>query len=126
MSRFLSEEWVTELTAALASDDARTQVAGVDLTLQQIVTGSPDGEVSFWISLADEGVSGGLGRASAPDVTLTMDHETARALSRAELNHQAAFMQGKLTVTGNMGKLLKHQQVLKMFAPVMSEVATEY
>ena len=126
MPRFLSEGWVADLTTALASDEAHGSIADVDLTLQQVVTGSSGGEVSFWISLADGVISGGLGQAPEPDVTLTMDHETAAALSRAELNHQAAFMQGKLKVTGNMGKLLKHQQVLEMFGPAMSSVAAEY
>jgi putative sterol carrier protein len=59
-------------------------------------------------------------------VTITQDYETAAALSRAELNAQAAFMQGKLKVQGNMGKLLQNQSALDALGPVMAGFQTEY
>jgi putative sterol carrier protein len=127
MTKFLSPEWNDAFCSALAaSDEASGPLADVELTLQQVVTATPDGDVAFWTTFAKGNVAGSLGRAPAPDVTLEMDYATATALSRAELNHQAAFMQGQLKVTGNMGKLLQHQAALQVLGPVMALIDTEY
>jgi putative sterol carrier protein len=126
MSKLLSEAWITALHEALASnDETRAELRDVELVLQQHVTGTPDGDVSFWTSIDQGVVTGGMGRAAEADVTLAMDYETAIELSSAELNHQAAFMQGRLKVTGNMGKLLQHQAALQVLGPAMATLATE-
>jgi putative sterol carrier protein len=127
MVRFLSPEWTETVVDALnGSDDIRQALKGVELVLQQVVTGAPEGDVSYWTRFEDGKVEGGLGQAESADVTITQDYETAAALSRAELNAQAAFMQGRLKVTGNMGKLLQNQSALDALGPVMAGIATEY
>ncbi len=127
MVRFLSSEWAEAVLEALNdSDDVRQALRSVELVLQQVVTGAPEGDVSYWTRFDDGKVEGGLGEAESADVTITQDYETAAALSRAEVNAQAAFMQGKLKVTGNMGKLLQNQSVLDALGPVMAGIATEY
>lgn len=127
MTKFLTQDWIDAVFAALrASDDARAALGEVELTMQQHVTGTPDGQVSYWTVFENGDVAGGMGDAPKPDVTFAMDYETATAISRAELNHQAAFMQGKLKVTGNMGKLLLNQEALQMLGPAMCSVDTDY
>jgi putative sterol carrier protein len=127
MVMFLSPEWTKTVVDALNdSDDARQAMKGASFVLQQIVTGAPEGDVSYWTRFNDGKVEGALGESESPDVTITQDYETAAALSRAELNAQAAFMQGKLKVTGNMGKLLRNQSALDALGPVMAGVVTEY
>jgi putative sterol carrier protein len=122
VARFLSEEWIDALGAALGDSDEVPK--DVELTIQQVVTNGE--EVKYWTRLAGGKAEAGLGDAPAADVTITQDLETAAALSRAEINHQAAFMQGKLKVTGNMGKLLQHQEIIASLAPVMASIPTEY
>ncbi len=127
MVKFLSPEWTQAIVDALNnSDDARQALKGVEFVLQQVVTGAPDGDVSHWTRFEDGKVKGAVGETESADVTITQDYETAAALSRAELNAQAAFMQGKLIVTGNMGKLLQNQSALDVLGPVMAGVETEY
>ena len=127
MAKFLSQEWADDVLAALnGSDDVRGAIKGVQLCIQQVVTGAPDGEVSYWTKLDDGTVSGALGEASDADVTITQDYDTAVAMNKAELNAQAAFMQGKLKVTGNMGKLLQNQGAMQALGPVLSSVAADY
>jgi predicted lipid carrier protein YhbT len=127
MAKFLSQEWLDASRDALnGSSDIKSATKDVDLTIQQVVTGAPAGDVSYWTKFNDGSVEGGLGDNPDADVTIAQDYETAVALNKGELNAQAAFMQGKLKVTGNMGKLLQHQGVLQSVAPVMSSVATEY
>jgi putative sterol carrier protein len=126
MVKFLSQEWANALSIALTSEDVRRDARDLEITVQQIVTGTSQGEAAFWTTFDRGDVSAGIGRATTPDVTFEMDEDTAVALSRAELNHQAAFMQGKLKVTGNVGRLLKQQDALKVLGPVMASIATDY
>jgi putative sterol carrier protein len=124
MPGFLSKAWVDAISAALSASDDHT-LRDIELTLQQIVTDAPGGEVAYWLTFDRGAVTGNLGRSAEADVTFEMDHATAVALAGAELNHQAAFMQGMLKVTGNMGKLLQHQAALKVLAPVMSSIGSD-
>ena len=125
--KYGSQEWIGAVVAALRAEDVRNALAGVAVTLQQIVTGAPDGEVRYWLIFAKGDVEGGLGEAPSPaDVTIAQDYETAVALARGELNAQGAFMQGRLKITGNMGKLLKHQAALEALGPAMTTIAADY
>lgn len=127
MAKFLSDEWSAEAIEALrASDDVRSATKDVDLTIQQVITGANGGEAKYWVQLSDGSVEGGLGDAATPDVTITQDYETAVAITKGELNPQAAFMQGNLKITGNMGKLLQHQTALQALFPVLAELPTQY
>ena len=121
--RFLSEEWVDALVAALnGSSDLRD----VDVTIHQVVTGATDGDVAYWLAFDRGTVTGGTGAPSdKADVTITMDHATATDLAREEINAQAAFMQGRLKVTGNMGKLLQHQAAIAALGPSMASISTD-
>jgi putative sterol carrier protein len=42
------------------------------------------------------------GRASHPDLVFTQDRATAEAIHRGELSAQAAFMQGRLRLGGDL------------------------
>jgi putative sterol carrier protein len=127
MAKFLSQQWADDVLAALnGSDEVRGAIKGVQLCIQQVVTGAPDGDVGYWTQIDDGKIAGAIGDASDPDVTITQDYDTAVAMNKGDLNAQAAFMQGKLKVTGNMGKLLQNQGAMQALGPVLASVQTDY
>jgi putative sterol carrier protein len=127
MAAFLTQEWANDVNAALeASEDVRRAVDGAELTIQQIVTGGPFGETHLWTKLAGGSAAIGIGDASDADITMTQDYETACAQNRGELLPQAAFMQGRLKITGNMAKLLRDQEAVSSLQPVLASVPADY
>lgn len=128
MSKYLSEEWGQQVEKALNADSAFQEATkGVDLTLQQIVNSVPDlGEVKYYYEFKDGSVTYNVGEAPTPDAKLTQSYETAVALNSGELNSQQAFVQGKIKMTGNLGKVMKNQGALQTMVPVLASVETEY
>jgi putative sterol carrier protein len=79
------------------------------LVLEQVVTGSPDGNVSYFV-VVENGTARLVESASAeevPDLTITSDWDTAAAIAKGELATQAAIMQGRLRVRGNLATLAR-------------------
>lgn len=104
MVRFLSPEWV-ELQARLAAD--LPERPGASAVLQVVVTGAPDGEVAYVQRIEDGRLAAAsVGRDEGADVTLTQTHVDAVAIAKGELDANAAFMQGRIKVAGNMGSLM--------------------
>ena len=64
----------------------------------QIVFVTPEGDIS--------------GSDEEADCTMTIDSETMQAIMNGETSGQAAFMTGKLKVSGDMGIALKTQSFL--------------
>ena len=128
MAKFLSEEWGDQVREALNQDEnARNAAKGVSLTMQQVVNNVPgEGEIKYWTKIEDGNFDGGRGENADADVTIIQEYDTAAAMNKGELNAQAAFMQGKIKVQGNMGKLLQHQGTLGALSQAVAQVPAEY
>jgi putative sterol carrier protein len=122
--RFLSEAWfraLAESTGPLRREALR------GITVQQVVTGTPDGEVRYAISLSDERATVRPGQAGNPDVTFTEDYPTAAAIARGELTAQAALLAGRIRVAGNVAALMTRQDlVYDDFVPPAVRAVTSY
>jgi putative sterol carrier protein len=124
--KFLSEEWAKEVQNALSSSDAVKSAAGsMSARIQQVVT-TPDGEVKYWFKLEGGDVDLGIGDIENPDATITQDYDTAAALSKNELTGTAAYMSGKLRVTGDLMKLMQLQGVLGQLPAALKDIDVEY
>lgn len=104
MAEFLSDEWITALdTAARAvrvADD-------LELVIQQVVPdGAASGEVAYRVEATRGAVRVRPGRAAAPDVTFTQDRATAEAIHRGTLSAQAAFIDGRLRLGGDLRSVI--------------------
>lgn len=123
MARYLSAEWFDEVNqAARDSPELAEATRNVRLTLQQVVTGGPDGDVRYWVTVDGGHVEAGLGQAPDPDVTVTQSYETAVAVSTGSLGAQAAVMDGRIRLSGDTAVLWEHHETLAgldaVFAPV--------
>ncbi len=124
--KFLSEEWVSELTAHLNASDGFKEAAGTQsATIQQLITGA-DADTHYWTKIADGSIEMGIGDLEGAEATITQSYDTAVALAKRELSPVTGFMMGKIKVAGNMGLLLGLQGVLGQIAESMSAMDVEY
>jgi predicted lipid carrier protein YhbT len=104
MSKWLSPEWFDETRAMAAGQPDRP---GATARMQYEVTGGPDGDIKYYWVLEDGHLrESALGVLADAEVTLTTVWSDAEAIQKGELDANAAFMQGKVKVAGNMGKVL--------------------
>jgi len=125
--KFLSEEWTQAVQDALNSSDAFRNAAGSQTAkVQQVVT-APEGEKRYWFKL--EGGKAELGTGDAADqvdATITQDYDTAVALSKNELTGTAAYMSGKLRVSGDLMKLMQLQGALGQMPAALKDLDVDY
>lgn len=127
MSKFLSEEWASSVTAALnAHEGFRNAIGTADLTIQFNTADAPDGDVDYYLQSTGGNTTLGVGSTEAADVTVKQSYETAAAISKGELNTQTAFMTGKLKVSGNLAKLMMHQGAIQQWGAAVSDIEVEY
>ena len=104
MPKYLSQEW-HDRVKELAKD--QPDRPGASIRMQYVTTGGPEGDVKYW-SVIEDGhlVDQQLGELDDAEVTLTSTWADASAVQKGELDANAAFMQGRVKVGGNMGKLM--------------------
>jgi len=124
--KFLSEEWAEEVKTLLQNNEQLKSSAGsMTAKIQQVVT-TPDGDVRYWFTLEGGNVDLGMGDIENPDATISQDYDTAAALSKNELTGTAAYMSGKLRVSGDLMKLMQLQGVLGQLPQALKELDVEY
>jgi putative sterol carrier protein len=123
---FLSDDWVTEARRI------REQHAGGGIAvpsvvkLNQVITEVPFREepVKAHLDTSSGELVMELGHVETPDVTITLDYETAKAIfvdGTAQAG-MAAFMAGKIKVEGDLAKLIAALQQVNPSAFEASEV----
>jgi hypothetical protein len=115
---FLSDPWIAEARRIRDEnlDEANSAIPGdVSIRMNQVITEVPFGEgvIDAHIDSSSGSLSLDLGHLEAPDVTITVDYVTAKALFVDQDMGMAmqAFMSGKIRVDGDLGKLLALQAV---------------
>jgi putative sterol carrier protein len=104
MPKYLSQEWM-DTAKQLAQDFPETP--GASVRMQQVITGAPDGEVKYYTVIENgKTTEQTLGEDPNAEVTLTNSYDDAVKIMKGELDANAAFMQGKVKVTGNMAKMM--------------------
>ena len=88
-----------------------------------MVTGTPAGDVRYWIRLDDEGaVTAGLGEVDSPDAVISQSYDTAVSVVRGDTRVQTALMSGEIRLAGNIATLIDHQEALRGLDATFSEL----
>jgi len=104
MAKYLSQEWLDE-TRAMGAD--QPERPGASVRMNYVVTGSPGGEIDYyWVLENGKLLESRLGSLEDGEVTLTTSWDDSVSIAKGELDLNAAFMQGRVKVTGNMAKLM--------------------
>jgi hypothetical protein len=113
---FLSDEWMSAARAIRAKYEGQTGKVTQSIRVNQVVTDVPfgDGTVKSYLDTSSGDVVMDLGELENPDVTVTTDYATAKAIF--VLQDQAAgmqaFMSGKIKVQGDMMKMMALQTAM--------------
>lgn len=129
MVRYLSLAWIDALSQEVANSSELGALANSHrIAVTQVVTGGPEGDVTYHLRLGDGTATFGAGPADDADVCMEQSWDTAAAVATGQLNAQEAFLKGRIRLTGNQQKLIESQPVFaaldKVFAAVREQ--TEY
>jgi putative sterol carrier protein len=110
--KFLTDEWV-EAARKIREEAAAPAAAPQPVKMNLVITEVPFGEgtVEAHMDSTDGEVKLDLGHLDVPDVTATLDYDTAKAMM-VDANPQAAmqaFMAGKIKLQGDMTKAMALQ-----------------
>jgi putative sterol carrier protein len=104
MSKWLTQEWLDETRKMAESQPERP---GASARMQYVISGGPDGDVKYyWVLESGKLLESQLGELADAEVTMTQTYEDAQKIQKGELYPNAAFMQGRIKVQGNMAKLM--------------------
>jgi alkyl sulfatase BDS1-like metallo-beta-lactamase superfamily hydrolase len=105
MSKYLSQEWLDE--GRKLSED-QPERPGASTRMQYVVTGGPEGDIKYyWVLENGKLVESQLGELPDAEITMTLSYDDSVKVAKGELDANAAFMQGRMKVTGNMAKLMQ-------------------
>jgi putative sterol carrier protein len=124
--KFLSEEWAQQVTEKLNASEGFKQAAGGQTAKLQQVVNTPDGETKYYFRLEEGTAEIATGELDGAEATITQDYDTAVALSKSELSPTAAYMSGKIKVSGDLMKLMQLQGIFSVLPSVISEIDVEY
>lgn len=120
MAEFLTDQWLDELDVAAREAELPPELR---LVVQQVIPDGPDGiEVAYAVEVAGGTMAVRRGRIDHADVTFTQDLATARAIHGGELSAQAAFMEGRLRLGGDLRAVIERAGDLAAIDDVFATV----
>lgn len=121
--QYLSDEWMQAADEALRADDALCEAAsGAELTVQYDVSGAPGGARKYALTVVDGTV--GIDPGAHPDapVSFSLDYDTAAEIARGEVAAQAAFMQGRLKLGGDVTVLVRQHALFDRMGDALGDL----
>jgi putative sterol carrier protein len=105
MPKYLSQEWLDQ---ARKMAEGQPERPGASAKMQYVISGGPDGDIKYyWILENGKLLESQLGELPDVDFTMSLTYDDSVKVQKGELDPNAAFMQGRMKVTGNMGKLMQ-------------------
>jgi hypothetical protein len=107
---FLSDEWIVEARRIREEFRDESQPVTNPVRINQVITDVPFGtsDIEAHIDTSSGELEMGLGHLEEPDVSMTLDYETAKAIFVDGTREAAmqAFMAGRIRVQGDLTKLI--------------------
>jgi putative sterol carrier protein len=100
--------WIADAVAA--DPERRARLAETDAVVQFELTGNPGGV--YQVRIAAGEVRGCVGPAAEPDLRVTLDEETWRALNRGSMSAPEALLRRRLHMHGSFLLALKLHLIL--------------
>lgn len=121
--RYLGLAWIRELTREVADSEQLAALANEHtIGVTQVVTGGPEGDVTYHLQVGNGDAAFGAGPADPEDVRMEQSWATAVGVATGALNAQQAFITGQIRLTGDQGKLMESQPVFAALDAVFSSV----
>ena len=122
---FLSTAWIEAARAIRDEYEGRVGPPPVAVRMNQVITDSPQGTIQAHLDTSNARTRLELGHLTQPDLTVTTDYATAKALfvQQDPAVAMAAFLSGKIRVEGDMAKLLALQATSMQVDTIAAEVA---
>ena len=103
-NKYLGQDWLD-----MVKDYAQEfpERPGATARMQYKVSGAPDGDVAYY-QVIENGkmLESTVGEDANPDFTINISYDDSKKVQQGDLDANAAFMQGRMKVEGNMGKLM--------------------
>jgi hypothetical protein len=121
---FLSMAWIDAARAIRDEYEGRVPPPPVALRMNQVITDAPDGTIEAHLDTSEGRTRLELGHVENPDLTVTTDYATAKAVFALGDPAAAmqAFMAGRIRIEGDMAKLLALQSANLQPDPLAAEV----
>jgi SCP-2 sterol transfer family len=129
MVRYLSLAWIDAVAARVAGDGALSALADDhEIGLTQMVTGGPEGDVTYHLQVGDGAIRFAAGAADPEHVRMEQSWDTAVAVATGAVNAQEAFINGNIRLHGDQQRLLDAQPLFRALDGVFTAVRddTEY
>ena len=116
---FLSHEWMDAARGIREKYADQATKVTTSIRMNQVITDVPEslhanGELRVYLDTSSGDVVMDLGELDTPDLTLTTDYATAKALfvDQDQAAGMQAFMSGKIKVQGDMMKMMAMQTAM--------------
>ncbi len=125
---FLSDDWMTAAKSIREKYADQATKVTTSIRMNQVITDVPfgSGEVKAFLDTSSGDVVMDLGELDGPDLTVTTDWATARAIfvMQDQAAGMQAFMSGKIKVQGDMMKMMAMQTSMPQ-DDIAKQIATE-
>jgi len=120
---YLSIEWINAVADIIKTNSEIIAVARENtVSVTQIVTGTPHGDVTYHLESRDGQLNFGKGPAKVSDIAFTQDWQTAVGVATSKINAQEAFISGKIRFKGDHERVIATQPLFLALDAVFSAV----
>lgn len=120
---YLSNEWINAVAEGIKSNSEILAVAQANsVSVTQVITGTPQGDITYHLESRDGKVSFASGPAKVSDIAFSQDWATAVGVATGTINAQEAFISGKIRFKGNHEKVIATQPLFVALDAVFSAV----